>query len=210
MGDPKKGKKGGSKAGPLLLIVLLGVIGAGALGWFYPDTPVVGDLVHGFFEKGAKGVDKSGVYKVTVAKLVLDPQEFKNGENVDIQIVVKKVDRDGKETTVWDSEKLGDNLREVGKQELGFNLLETPFELTWEAGDQITVEVWDRKGLSDRRHAWFKSLAGGKEFPLSETQTLTLLEEGDVTKNPRVGGTNQITFDAKRIGDIPVEGAPEE
>lgn len=206
MGDPKKGKKGGSKAGALLLVGLLAVIGAGAVGWFYPDTPVVGSLVHSFFEKGAKGVDKSGVYKVTIAKLVLDPQEFKKGESVDLQVVVKTVNAEGKEETVWDSEKLGDNLREVGEQPLAVNWLETPFEIEWKNGDQVIVEVWDRKGLSDTRKAWFKSVAGGKEFPLSETQTLILLTNGDEPLKPRVGGTNQITFEATRTGDLPKEG----
>jgi hypothetical protein len=196
---PKK-----SKAGPILLLLLLLVVGVVVAGYLKPDLPVIGPLVSGFFEKGAAGMSKDGVYTVTITKIVLDPQEFKKGETVDIQVLVKHTNKDGKEATIWDSSKHGDNLREVGENELAVNFNETPFEITWRSGDQITVEVWDRKGMSDTRHAWYKTGASDKEFGLNSTRTLTLLD-GDSARNPRVGGTNQVVFDAKHKGDIPVE-----
>jgi hypothetical protein len=201
MADKPKKK---SKAGPILLIVLLLLVGVVVAGYLKPDLPVIGPLVSGFFEKGAAGMSKDGVYTVTVTKVVLDPQEFKTGESVDIQVVVKRTSKDGKEETIWDSAKHGDNLREVGENELAVNFNETPFEISWRSGDQITVEVWDRKGMSDTRHAWYKTGASDKEFGLNGTHTLTLLD-GDSARNPRVGGTNQVVFDAKRKGDIPVD-----
>ena len=196
----KDGKKK-SKAGPVLLVLLLGVVGVVAAGYFKPDLPVIGPLVSNFFEKGAAGVDKSGIYQVTITKVVLDPQEFKDGETVDIQVVVLRTDKAGKKTEIWDSSKLGENLRKRGENELAVNFAETPFEIAWESGDVISVEIWDYKG-SNRRHARYKTASTEKEFGLKGTRTLTLLD-GEATKNPRVGGTNQIIFEAKHIKDLP-------
>ncbi|MCA8917185.1 MAG: hypothetical protein KDB90_17475 [Planctomycetes bacterium] len=199
MGDPKGKKK--SKAPAVLLILLLAVVGTVAAGYFKPDLPVIGPLVSGFFEKGAAGMDKSGVYKVTITKVVLDPQEFKKGETIDVQVKIIVTNLEGKTETVWDSSKFGDNLREAGENELAVNFMETPIEISWESGYQISVEVWDYKG-TNKRLARFATAAKDKEFGLSGTKTLTLLD-GENTRNPRVGGTNQIVFEAKRTADLP-------
>lgn len=207
MADKNK-KKGGSKAPMLLLVVLLLGAGVIAAGYFKPDLPVIGPLVSGFFEKGAAGLNKDGVYIVKIEKLVLDPQEFDAGEDLDIQVLVKHTNKEGKTITAWDSNKHGENLREVGTDELLITYSATPLEITWQSGDQITVEVWDYKGLSNTRLAWFKTEATDKEFGLNGTKTLTLLrEDGETTKNPRVGGTNQIIFEASHKGPIPAEDA---
>ncbi|MBZ0135212.1 MAG: hypothetical protein K8I27_02425 [Planctomycetes bacterium] len=203
MADKNK-KKGGSKAGTLLLVVLLLVVGVGVAGYFKPDLPVVGPLVNGFFEKGAEGMKKDGVYTVKITKVVLDPQEFDAGETVDVQVLIKHTNKEGKTETVWDSSKLGENLREVGENPLSVTHSETPFEITWQSGDQITVEIWDYKGLSNTRLAWYKTAATDKEFGLDGTRTLTLLD-GDNARNPRVGGTNQIVFEASHKGPVPAE-----
>lgn len=201
MADKPKKK---SKAGPILLVLLLAVVGVVAAGYFKPDLPIIGPLVSGFFQKGAAGMSKDGVYSVTITKVVLDPQEFKTGESVDVQVLVKVTTKEGKEETIWDSAKHGDNLREVGANDLAVNFNETPFEITWRSGDQITVEIWDRKGISDTRHAWYKTEATDKEFGLSGTHSLTLLD-GDRPISERKGGTNQVVFEAKHKSDIPVE-----
>ena len=161
-----KNKKKGSKAPMLLLVVLLLGVGVIAAGYFKPDLPVIGPLVSGFFEKGAAGLNKDGVYTVKIDKLVLDPQEFDQGENVDIQVVIKHTNKEGKTTTAWDSSKLGENLRKVGEHPLSVTFSETPFEITWQSGDQITVEATElqlivheheparlEKGLEDVVHA---------------------------------------------------------
>ncbi|MCB9895509.1 MAG: hypothetical protein H6839_13760 [Planctomycetes bacterium] len=199
MGDPKGKKK--SKAPAVLLILLLAVVGTVAAGYFKPDLPIIGPAVAGFFEKGAAGMDKSGVYTVTIEKVVLDPQEFKKGETIDVQVKVIVTDKEGKAKTVWESSEFGDNLREAGENELAVNFLETPFDVSWESGYQISVEVWDFKG-TDRRLARFATAAKDKEFGLSGTKTLQLLD-GENPRNPRVGGTNQVIFKAKRKGDLP-------
>ena len=203
MGKKDK-KKGGSKGATLLLVVLLLGVGVIAAGYFKPDLPVIGPLVSGFFEKGAAGLNKDGVYTVKIEKLVLDPQEFDKGETVDVQVIIKHTNKEGKTVTAWDSSDLGENLREVGEDPLSITFSETPFEITWQSGDQITVEIWDYKGLSNTRLAWYKTSATDKEFGLNSTQKLTLLD-GDTPKNPRVGGTNQIVFAASHKGPIPAE-----
>lgn len=200
----KNNKGKGSKAGTLFFLLIVAVAGAGAVGYFYPDTPVVGPLVGKIMKKAASGQDQSGVYKVTVKKLVLDPQEFDEGESVDLQLVIKRIDGEGAETKVWDSTETGENLREVGDKELSVNWEETPFEIEWTHGDQVIIEVWDRKGLSDARVARFNSSADSKEFPLKSTRSLTVME-GDRAVSERKGGTNQVVFESERIGDIPTE-----
>lgn len=205
MGDKKdkKGKKGGGKAGTLFFVLILAVGGAAAVGYFYPDTPVVGDLVGKFVKKASEGQDQSGVYGVTVKKLVLDPQEFNEGETVDMQLVVKVV-REDDERQAWDSRDKGTNLRTVGEDELAANWAETPFEIEWQHGDVVIVEVWDRKGFSSTLVARFKSSAADKEFPLKGTKSLAIMD-GDREINERKGGTNQIVFEHKRTGDIGAE-----
>lgn len=200
-----KNKKKGSKAPMLLLVVLLLGVGVIAAGYFKPDLPVIGPLVTGFFEKGAAGLNKDGVYTVKIDQLVLDEQEFDTGENLNIHIVVKRVNKEGKEEEVWDSGRHGDNKRKVGTDTLNFTFSATPFEIAWQSGDQLTVEIWDRAGIGSTRLAWFKTDATDKEFKLNGTQTLTLLKDGETARNPRVGGTNQIVFDAKHKGPIPAE-----
>lgn len=202
MGDPKKGKKG-SKVGGLVLVLLLALIGVGAVGWFFPDTPVIGDLVHGFFSAGAKGVDKSGVYTVKITSVSVDKDEFDEGEKVDLQVLIKRVNKDGKEETLWDSREYGERLATVGKDPLTASWSDRPFEVTWQQGEQVVLEVWDRRGMSDTRIAWLKSAPDGKEFPLTGTQSLTLLKNGDTPIAERRGATNQIVFETARKGDIP-------
>lgn len=204
MADKNK-KKGGSKGATLLFVILLLAVGVIAAGWFKPDLPVIGPLVSGFFEKGAAGLNKDGVYTVQIDQLVLDEQEFDTGENLDIQVIIKRVNKEGKEETVWDSRRHGANKRKVGTDTLNFTFSATPFEIAWRSGDQLTVEVWDYAGIGSSREAWFRTSATDKEFKLSGTQTLTLLKDGDTPRNPRVGGTNQIVFKADYKGPIPAE-----
>lgn len=203
MGDPKKGKKG-SKLGGLVLVLLLAVISVGAVGWFFPDTPVIGDLVHGFFSAGAKGVDKSGVYTVKITSVSVDKSEFDKGETVDLQVLIKRTDKEGKKETIWDSREYGTRLATVGKDPLTASWADRPFEVAWQPGEQITLEVWDRKGISDTLYARLKSTPESKEFPLQGTQTLELLQADGVTKKEeRRGATNQIVFEAERTGEFP-------
>lgn len=200
MGKPDK-KKG--KGGTILLVVLLLLVGALAAGYFKPDLPVVGPLVAKFFKAGAQGVDQSGVYKVKVTKVVLDPQEFRDGSRMDIQVIIKRVDSEGKETTVWESAQYGDRLATVGKDELTANWADRPFECAWKEGDKFVVEVWDYVG-SDTKVAEWTSDAKSREFPLKNQRTISPFKDGKTVES-RKGATNQVIFEAERVGDYPVE-----
>ncbi len=198
MGKPEK-KKG--KGGTILLVLLLLVVGVVAAGYFKPDLPVIGPLVAGFFKKGAEGVDQSGVYKVKVMKVALDPQEFKDGEKIDLQVYVKRVDAEGKEHKVWDSEQWGERIGTVGQVELTAQWSDRPFECTWQPGDKLVVEVWDRRG-GDTKVAEWTSDPEGKEFPLKGVRTVSPFKGGKTVES-RKGATNQVVFEAERIGDYP-------
>lgn len=204
MADKKKGK-GGSMFPKLVLLLIVVTVGAGALGYFRPDTPVVGPLVGDLLESVASGQDQSGVYKVTIDKVVLDPQEFEQGAEVNIQVIIRKITSDGDDSFHWVSRDFGENIRIVGDDELSANWSETPFEISWRPGEQIIVEVWNDDGW-DTKVAHFKSDAETKEFPLTGTHSLTLVD-GDREVSTRQGGTNQIVLSHERKGDIGADGA---
>lgn len=195
MADKKKSSKG-----PMILLVLvLAVAGLGVAGYLNPGLPVIGPLVSGFFESAAAGVDKSGEYSVKVTKVVLDPQEFKDGENIDIQVLIKLTSADGKTREVWNSKAKGAQLRVVGKDELAANWVETPFKCMWQSGDFVTVEIWDRKGLSDTLVAQWISSEGDKMFPLKGTRTLSPVKDGKPI-SARKEGVSQIVMEASHEG----------
>lgn len=201
MGKPDK-KKG--KGGTIVLVILLLLVGVIVAGYFKPDLPVIGPLVASFFKAGAQGVDQSGLYKVKVMKVALDPQEFRDGEKIDIQVVVKRVDGEGKERTVWESKQYGDRLATVGKDELTAKWDDRPFECAWKEGDKFIVEVWDRTGISSTKVAEWTSDPKGREFPLKTQRTLSPFKGGKTVES-RKGATNQIVFEAERVGEYPVE-----
>ena len=192
-------KKKSSKAPMILLVLLLGVVGVGVAGYLNPDLPVIGPLVGKFFQSAAAGVDKSGEYEVKITKVVLDPQEFKPGENIDIQVVIKLAGADGKTREVWDSSSKGAQIREVGKDELAANWVETPFKCMWQVGDTVTIEVWDRKGISDTLVAQWVSGPDDKTFPLKGTRTLSPVKDGKPV-NARKEGVSQIVMEAAHQG----------
>ena len=198
--DKQKGK--GSGAAKLLVGLIVVFAGFCASGYFFPDLPWSG-TVRGFFETAAKGVDKSGVYEVKISNLVVDHQEFKQGEKLDLQVTVKIRDADGDETTVWESEKFGERISKVGSDSLTASWADRPFEVQWEPGTVFVIEVWDFVGRN-KLIARLTTDASKKEFPLKGSLTLRVVK-GDKEVNERRGGTNQITFESKFLRDLPVE-----
>ena len=144
--------------------------GAGIGGWAFKDHPRVQALLSMVLGKTAEAgrVDgavlkdnlasavsavlkrdnprQPGVYKVKIEEVELDPKLFSQGRTVDIQARVRKVDREGRETTIWESKHYGENLAVAGKDDLTATWLNRPFEIAWAPGDQVIVDVWDRRG----------------------------------------------------------------
>ena len=108
-----------------------------------------------------------GVFKVKIEEVQLDPRLFSQGRTVDIQARVRKVDREGRETTIWESKHYGENLAVAGKDDLTATWLNRPFEISWTAGEQVIVEVWDRRGGVLEPREFKMALPEPGEFPLS-------------------------------------------
>jgi hypothetical protein len=182
-----------------LLAVLL--IGGVASGYFMPSLPWA-PLVRKIFQKGAEGMDKSGVYKVTVKNVTLSAEEFDEGETLDIQVKIHRVNAEGKTTQVWASKEFGDRLATVGKDSLTAKWDDRTFEMEWRTGDKLKVEVWDLKGISNTLLCVW-DIDGGETFPLTGSHTFDKVKG----KAPRPGDTNQVVFEASRARDLP---APKE
>ena len=199
--DREKSK--GFGAAKLLLGLVVVFVAFCAAGYFFPDLPWSG-TVRGFFESAAKGVDKSGVYQVSISGLTVDHQEFKQGEKLDLQVFVKTVDADGNEIDVWDSTEFGERIAKVGKTSLTASWSDRPFDVQWKPGTVFVVEVWDFVGRN-KLIARFTSDASKKEFPLRSGSLTLRVVKGDKEVNERRGGTNQITFESKFLRDLPVD-----
>ena len=200
MGKDKK--KGGAKPGSILFVILVLVAGLLVAGYFKPDLPVVGPLVAGFFEKAAEGVDKSGVYKVTVKSVELNPEEFvmQKGHKVDIQVRIVQYDSAGKKKASWDSDQYGERIAEIGSDQLTANWADRPFEVNWVSGDYFAVEVWNEKGANQKLCEW-QTEPESKTFPLGGKHEFDKFKG----QNTRPGGTNLIDFSSERVRDLPEE-----
>ena len=149
------------------VVVLIGGGGAGVGGWALQDHPVVQSLLSAVTGNPADGAGTTpdgslvtqvvdalkpsetftqpGLYDVAVAKVDLDQKLFRPGHTVDIQARVRKIDRSGREVTVWDAKAFGSRLAVVGKDELSAGWPDRPFQVEWNPGDQFVLEVYDAR-----------------------------------------------------------------
>ncbi len=112
------------------------------------DTPKLdGSLVNTVIDtlKPRDEFSKPGIYQVTIPKIQLDPTLFKAGHTVDIQAKVTKLDPQGRDSTLWESKPYGERLAVAGKDDLTAGWPHRPFQVEWNTGEQIVVEVFDRK-----------------------------------------------------------------
>lgn len=193
MGGKQPEKKKSGKSGSVLLLVLLLLVAAAIAGYFKPDLPVVGPLVSRWFHSAAAYHDQSGRWTVRVVNLTLDPEEFDQGENVDLQVVILKRGADGADTEIWNSEAFGERMAKVGRDSLTAAWADRPFTFQWNVGDRLVVQVWDQQGIDTRLCEWVTE-SSAKEFPLSGQHVFTLVKE----RTPRSAEGNSITFEAAR------------
>jgi len=210
----------------LIYLIMLVSGGTGVGGWLFKDHPVMQaawTLVTGKpADEAAKDVDDTlkaavadvlkpvnsftqpGTYQVTIPQVHLDAKLFRPGHTVDIQARVIRLDPRGTDTTLWESRPFGERLAVAGKDELVAGWPQRPFQVAWKPGQQIVVEVYDRKpGLfvEPRRFIFSASDVQLREFPLKPgTFPLEPTQMPDPPVDPR---NNQIVLESQRVGDLP-------
>jgi hypothetical protein len=209
----------------LIYFVVLLISGGGAGGYAFQGHPLVQSLFSLVTGKSADGaastldgslvtevvdalkprdaLSQPGLYQVTVARIELDQKLFRPGHTLDIQARVRKLDSGGRDTTLWDSKAFGSRLAVVGKDELTAGWPNRPFEVQWNIGDQIVLEVIDaRTGLfiQPRRFTMARADASAKEFPLKSGDfPLESAQNSDSPVNPR---TNHVVLKTERLGEL--------
>ena len=205
----------------LIMIMTGGTAGVG--GWCFKDYPELQPIFALFFggyddEGGdkpgkiaaAKDIlvdvftrmpNRPGVYTVRINEVRLDPAQFNDGHTVDIQARVRKIDERGNEATVWESKTYGENLAVVGRDELSAQWANRPFEIDWRDGDQVTVEVWDRRAGLFSSTSFKMARPAPDAFPLASGTHA--LEVASRSRSAAESDLNRIVLDSKRSGDSP-------
>ena len=143
--------------------------------------------------------NQPGVYTVRINEVRLDPAQFTKGHTVDIQARVRQVDDQGRESTVWESKTYGENLAVVGRDELSARWSNRPFEIDWRSGDQVIVEVWDRRAGLFSSTRFNMARPAPDAFPLaSGTHALEVASRG---RSAAESDLNRIVLDSQRSGD---------
>jgi hypothetical protein len=192
--------------------------GAGVGGWAFQDdprlvalwtlvagkpadagkSPLDGSLVTQVVDvfKPRDSFTQPGSYQVTISKVQLDPKLFRLGRTVNIQARVKKLEPNGRDKTLWDAKQYGERLAVVGKDDLTAGWPHRPFQVDWNPGDDLILEVY----------------VGGpnvsaNEFPLKPGDfPLVPLTQTDASIDPRV---NHVVIMSEHIGDArPREASP--
>lgn len=145
--------------------------------------------------------NQPGIYTVRIDEVRLDPAQFTKGHTVDIQARVRQIDDQGNESTVWESRIFGENLAKVGRDELSARWSNRPFEIDWRSGDQVIVEVWDRRAglFSPTRFNMARPDPGS--FPLASGTRA--LEVASRSRSAVESDLNRIVLESHRSGDSP-------
>jgi hypothetical protein len=154
--------------------------------------------------KAPEAFRQGGTYQVTIPRVHLDPGLFQAGHTVDIQARVLKLDPRGRSTTLWETKPYGERLAVAGKDELSAGWPQRPFQVEWNPGERLLVEVYDRRpGLlaAAQRLRLAPPEAEPREFPLKPgTFPLEPAERPNPPVDPR---NNTIVLRSQRVGDLP-------
>jgi hypothetical protein len=189
--------------------------GTGIWGWIDPEAPVIGAVVQklrgvvpGDLSKASPVLSilaprdpftQSGTFEVTIAKITVDPAELREGHHVDLQVKVSKKLAGGQVQQIWDSRYAGERIAIVGREPVTATWSDKPFLVTWQTGEEFSIEVWDRKAIFDKTLYLLDTTNGDREFPLrSDTTTFAHLANGRRTTNAAM---NSLRVEAKRVSD---------
>jgi hypothetical protein len=145
----------------------------------------------------------AGVYQVTIRKVELAPALFHRGHTADIQARVHAQDGRGRDATLWDSRSFGERLAVVGRDELSAGWPNRPFQVQWQPGRQVILEVYDRNTGGLFLHSTSFTLAATdravSEFPLKTGDfALQPVQKVDAAVDP---GKNHVVLRSQRQGD---------
>lgn len=211
----------------MYLVVLVTGGGAGVGGWAFQDHPrmqalwtlitgkpadatatanptdesLLKDVVDVL--KPADDFAKPGIFQVAIDKVELDASLFKPGHTVDIQARVHRHDAEGRDTVVWESKTYGERLAVAGKDELSAGWPRRPFQVEWNPGDRIVLEVYDGKpGLfaQAKRLTMASAETAPNVFPLKSGDfPLEPAQKPNPPLDPRV---THVVLESQRIGDV--------
>jgi hypothetical protein len=210
------------------LLYLIMLVSGGSSGWLikdYPSVqavwtlltgqPVPGGAMDGVDAEGALATrvvdllkpadhfDQPGTYQVTIPKVHLDSHLFRVGKTVDIQARVLKVDAQGRSTTLWETKTYGEQLAVAGKDDLIAGWPQRPFQVEWNPGERLTIEVYDRHNIlfvEPKKFLLSASDSEPREFPLRPgTFPLEAAQKPDIAVDPR---NNSIVLQSLRVGDL--------
>lgn len=200
-----------------LIVLITGGLGLG--GWHLKDHPAIQQLVQqitqgapdqplvdaNVVEKAVTAIENTagastdsfrdpGAFEVTVANVKIDPALISSGRARDIQVRVRKRDAQGRETIVWNSNRVDAQDAQVTPKGIGWP--NDPFRAEWTPGDRFSIDVWSGKGFLFTKH-FETNLGEAGEFPLrSGDHDLTLDGQSLPASN-----ANQIVFQARRVGE---------
>ncbi len=209
------------------LIVLLSGSGAGLGGWQISDT-LFGRVVERAKEDTLDGHEvivgaikekvqtvleqrnanfKEGRFEVRIEQLAIDSALFKSGRTIDLQVLVAKLDAQGKKLPIWNSQSVDRRTVIVGSSPIETSWHVSPFEVNWAPGDHMVIEVWDRKSLFSTKLLERTEVieeAGKLIFPLKTgSYPLSLVSKTSREYDPAV---NQVVLRSRRVGASDVPG----
>jgi hypothetical protein len=205
-------------------LYLIMVVSGGSSGWLakdYPQVQAVLGLLTGNTPIGESPVGESavesvvellkpvddfsqpGTFTVTIPKVHLDPKLFRLGKTVDIQARVVKLDSNGNSSTLWETKSYGERLAVAGRDDLVAGWPQRPFQVEWNPGDKLSVEVYDRRTLpflDPTKLVLEPADSQASQFPLKPgTFSLQAAQQSDTPLNPR---NNTIVLQSERVGDL--------
>jgi hypothetical protein len=210
------------------MLYLIVLVSGGSSGWLFKDHPTVQaawNLLTGqpvpdgasagkdvettlatevaAFLKSPDQFNQPGTYQVTIPKVHLDSHLFRVGQTVDIQARVLKVDPQGRSTTLWETKAYGEQLAVAGKDDLIAGWPQRPFQVEWNPGERLVVEVSGRRtGLfvEPRNFVLSPSDSEPREFPLKPGSfSLESAQKLDGSVDPR---NNNIVLQSQRVGTL--------